>query len=154
MRRKIPRQRKSGVRSLIGPGVCPLCLGYQQTVKRIFLSQQQKERPPTNTPPALPTTSGLLSGIPSTSPPVVSSTSTPKTSETDRLPDLVVNQPASKLNVDCHPPAATNTAEDLEAASTLLSLSDAIEDPPDEDNDDNALLMPIGGINNPVDIAP
>ena len=107
-----------------------------------------------NTPPALPTTSGLLSGVPSTSPPVVSSTSISKTSETDRLPDLVVNQPASKLNVDCHPPAATNTAEDLEAASTLLSLSDALEDPPDEDNDDNALLMPIGGINIPVDIAP
>ena len=75
-------------------------------------------------------------------------------SETDRLPDLVVNQPVSKLNIDCHPPAAVNTAEDLEAASTLLSLSDALEDPPDEDNDDNALLMPIGGINIPVDIAP
>ena len=84
----------------------------------------------------------------------MSSTSTSKTSETDRLPDQVVNQPVSKLNVDCHPPAATNTAEDLEAASTLLSLSDAIEDPPDEDNDDNTLLMPIGGTNNPVDIAP
>ena len=96
-----------------------------------------------NTKSALPTMSGLLSGVPSTSPPVVSSTSTSKKSEIDRLPDLVVNQPASKLNVDCHPPAATNTAEDLEAASTLLSLSDAIEDPPDEDNDENALLMPI-----------
>ena len=46
MRRKIPRQRKGGVRSHIGPGVRPLCLGSQQTVKRIFLSQQQKERPP------------------------------------------------------------------------------------------------------------
>ena len=107
-----------------------------------------------NTPPALPTTSGLLSGIPSTSPPVMLSTSTPKTSETDILPDLLVNQPASKLNVDCQPPAATTTVEDLEAASTLLSLSDTIEDPPDEDNDDNALLMPIGGVNNPVNIAP
>ena len=97
-----------------------------------------------NTTPALPTTSGLLSGVPSTSPPVMSSTSISKMSETDRLPDLVVNQPVSKLNIDCHPPAA----------STLLSLSDALEDPPDEDNDDNALLMPIGGINIPVDIAP
>ena len=107
-----------------------------------------------NTPPALPTASGLLSGVPSTSPPVVSSTSISKTSETDRLPDLVVNQPASKLDIDYHPPATTNTAEDLEAASTLLSLSDALEDPPDDDNDDNTLLMPIGGINIPVDIAP
>ena len=85
-----------------------------------------------NTPPALPTTSRLLSGIPSTSPRVVSSTSIPKTSETDILPDLVVNKPASKFNVDYRPPAATTTAEDLEAASTLLSLSDTIEDPPDE----------------------
>ena len=107
-----------------------------------------------NTQAALPTTSGLLSGIPSIAPPVVLSTSTPKTSETDILPDLVVNQPAITLNVDCHPPAATNTVEDLEAASTLLSLGDIIEDPPDEDNDDNALLMPIGGVNHPVDVAP
>ena len=84
----------------------------------------------------------------------MSSTSTPKTSETDILPDLVVNQPASKFNVDYRPLAATTTVEDLEAASTLLSLSDTIEEPPDEDNDDNALLMPIRGVNNPVDIAP
>ena len=107
-----------------------------------------------NTQAALPTMSGLLSGVPPIVPPVVLSTSTPKTSETDILPDLVVNQPAITSNVDCLPPAATNTVEDLEAASTLLSLGDIIGDPPDEDNDDNALLMPIGGVNNPVDIAP
>ena len=65
----------------------------------------------------------------------------------------MVNQPAITSNVDCHPLAATNTVEDLEAASTLLSLGDIIEDPSDEDNDDNALLMPIGGVNHPVDIA-
>ena len=154
MRRKIPRQGKSGVRSLIGPGVCPPCLGSQQTVKTNVPITTTEREATDNTPPALPTASGLLSGVPLTSPPVVSSTSISKTSETDRLPDLVVNQPASKLDVDYHPPATTNTAEDLEAASTLLSLSDALEDPPDEDNDDNALLMPIGGINIPVDIAP
>ena len=107
-----------------------------------------------NTQAALPMTSGLLSGVPPIVPPVVLSTSTPKTSETDILPDLVVNQPVITSNVDCLPLAATNTVEDLEAASTLLSLGDIIGDPPDEDNDDNTLLMPMGGVNNPVDIAP
>ena len=66
----------------------------------------------------------------------------------------MVNQPAITSNVACLPPAATNTVEDLEAASTLLSLGDIIGDSPDEDYNDNALLMPIGGVNNPVNIAP
>ena len=55
--------------------------------------------------------------------------------------------------IDNEPPAATNTLEDLEAASTLLSLGDTLEDTL-EDEDDNALLMPIGGANIPEDIAP
>ena len=68
------------------------------------------------------------------------------------LPDLVVNR--SELpETDLQMPAATNTVEDLEAANTLLSLGDSLEDTL-EDNDDNALLMPIGGANNPEDIAP
>ena len=46
-----------------------------------------------------------------------------------------------------------NTEEDLEAASTLLSLGDTLEDTLDE-GDENALLMPIGGANVPEDIAP
>ena len=68
------------------------------------------------------------------------------------LPDLVVNRPGV-LDADYQPPAATNTLEDLEAASTLLSLGDSLEDTLEED-DENALLMPIGGANNPEDIAP
>ena len=66
------------------------------------------------------------------------------------LPDLVVYRsevPEADL------PAATNTPEDLEAANTLLSLVDSLEDTQEED-DKNALLMPIGGVNNPEDIAP
>ena len=43
--------------------------------------------------------------------------------------------------------------EDLEAASTLLSLGDTLEDTIEEE-DDNALLMPIGGANNLEDVAP
>ena len=67
------------------------------------------------------------------------------------LPDLVVNQTSNEAPSDSTTPAATNTIEDLEAASTLLSLGDTLEDTLD-DNDDNALLMPIGGSGNPEDI--
>ena len=66
------------------------------------------------------------------------------------LPDLVVNRsdvPEADL------PATTNTPEDLEAANMLLSLADSLDDTQEED-DKNTLLMPIGGANNPEDIAP
>ena len=68
------------------------------------------------------------------------------------LPDLVVNR-SEVPEADLQMPAATNTAEDLEAANALLSLGDSLEDTLEED-DDNTLLMPIGGANNPEDIAP
>ena len=68
------------------------------------------------------------------------------------LPDLVVNR-SEAPEADPQLPADTNTLEDLEAANTLLSLRDSLEDTLEEDNK-NALLMPIGGANNPEDIAP
>ena len=68
------------------------------------------------------------------------------------LPDLVVNR-SDVPEADLQLSAATNTSEDLEAANTLLSLGDSLEDTLEED-DENALLMPIGGANNPEDIAP
>ena len=68
------------------------------------------------------------------------------------LPDLVVNC-SEVQEADLQMPAATNTVEDLEAANALLSLGDSLEDTLEEDND-NALLMPIGGANNLEDIAP
>ena len=70
------------------------------------------------------------------------------------LPDLVLpppppgNVPENKLPVN-----VGNTEEDLEAASTLLSLSDTLEDTLDK-GDENALLMPIGGANVPEDVTP
>ena len=67
------------------------------------------------------------------------------------LPDLVVNR-SEVPEADLQKPAATNTAEDLEAANALLSLGDSLEDTLEED-DDNTLLMPIGGTNNPEDIS-
>ena len=72
------------------------------------------------------------------------------------LPDLIVNQSQNRPTEpepDIQPPVATNTLEDLEAASTLLSLGDTLEETLEEE-DDNALLMPIGGANNPEDVAP
>ena len=74
----------------------------------------------------------------------------------DILLDLVVNQPCDnpmELEPDNQIPIATNTLEDLEAAITLLSLGDTLEETLEED-DDNALLMPIGDANNPEDVAP
>ena len=94
-------------------------------------------------------TTDALSGIPSTS----TATSSTLTGIADNvLPDLVINRP-SVSETDNEPPIATNTLEDLEAASTLLSLGDTLEDTLD-DEEDNALLMPIGGANIPEDIAP
>ena len=90
-----------------------------------------------------------LTGVPSTSKAAL----TPLTGVADNvLPDLVINRP-SVSDINNEPPIATNTMEDLEAASTLLSLGDTLEDTVD-DEDDNALLMPIGGANIPEDIAP
>ena len=70
----------------------------------------------------------------------------------EQLPDLVLPPPGSvpenKLPVNVE-----NTEEDLEAASTLLSFGDTLEDTLDE-GDENALLMPIGGANVPEDVAP
>ena len=91
-----------------------------------------------------------LSAIPSTS--KATPLSGVVTADTT-LPDLVVNQPPSDAPTDLNVPMATNTLEDLEAASTLLSLGDTLEETLDN-NDDNALLMPIGGTNNPEDVAP
>ena len=105
------------------------------------------------------TKSSELSAVPSTSGETpLSGVSVPTTSDetplsgvptTDNtLPDLVVIPP-----LDLNAPTATNTFEDLEAASTLLSLGDTLEETLDDDDNDNALLMPIGGSNNPEDVA-
>ena len=72
--------------------------------------------------------------------------------------DLVINQsePAStQPENEQETLLAANTAsteEELEAASTLLSLGDTHDDTLDEE-DKNALLMPIGSANIPLDVA-
>ena len=93
-----------------------------------------------NTVSAIPTTStdsGTLAGVPSVD---------------EQLPDLVLPQPES-VQENKLPGNAGNTEEELEAASTLLSLGDTLEDTLDEE-EDNALLMPIGGANLREDVAP
>ena len=101
--------------------------------------------PPNTAPAEGDITADMPVAIPSTSAPSLDPTQADIT-----LPDLVVNRsevPKADLL------AATNTPEDLEAANTLLSLVDSLEDTQEED-DKTALLMPIGGANNPEDIAP
>ena len=70
----------------------------------------------------------------------------------EQLPDLVLPQPGS-VQENKLPVNVGNTEEDLEAASTLLSLGDTLEDTLDE-GEENALLMPIGCANVPEDVAP
>ena len=84
---------------------------------------------------------------------------TPSTSTLEGIPnvneqllDLVLPQPGS-VQENKLPVNMGNTEEDLEAASTLLSLGDTLEDPLDE-GEENALLMPIGGATVPEDVTP
>ena len=92
-----------------------------------------------------------LTAVPSTSV-EVPLTGIPSARADDVLPDLVVNHP-NVPGTDDQLPVAMNTFEDLEAASMLLSLGDTLEDTPEEE-EDNALLMPVGDADNPEDIAP
>ena len=96
------------------------------------------DNPTTDTFTAVPTPStSTLEGVPNVD---------------EQLPDLVLPQPGSVQETKL-PVNVGNTEEDLEAASTLLSLSDTLEDTLDE-GDKNALLMPIGGANVPEDVTP
>ena len=96
------------------------------------------DNPTTDTFTAIPTPStSRLEGIPNVD---------------EQLPYLVLPQPGS-VQENKLPVNVGNTEEDLEAASTLLSLSDTLEDTLDE-LEENALLMPIGGANVPEDVAP
>ena len=79
--------------------------------------------------------------------------------EDQKLLDLVVNQNESdtveldnveQASIDVN---TVSTEEDLEAANTLLSLGDTRDDTLDDD-DENAQLMPIGGVNVLLDVAP
>ena len=96
------------------------------------------DNPTTDTFTAIPTPStSTLEGI---------------TNVNEQLPDLVWPQPGT-VKENKLPVNVGNTEEDLEAASTLLSLGNTLEEALDE-GEENALLMPIGGANVPEDVAP
>ena len=72
------------------------------------------------------------------------------------LPNLVVNQTETQTEMNIPHRVTTSAVDDFEAASTLLSLHDKIRDDTlEEDNEDNTLLIPIGGSGaTPIDVAP
>ena len=74
------------------------------------------------------------------------------------LPDLVLDRGTATnvTNVPSTSFTAPELQQDLEAASVLLSLHDKIRDDTldEEDEDDNTVLMPIGGVGAPIDVAP
>ena len=70
------------------------------------------------------------------------------------LPDLVLESGMAE-NVPNVPTenASLESEQALEAANVLLSLHDDVRDDTQDEDDDNALLMPIGGTGAPVDMA-
>ena len=68
----------------------------------------------------------------------------------EQLPDLVLT--SNELEAS-QATWAVSTEEERDAAETLLSLGEARDDTLDDD-DENAMLMPIGGPNPVVDVAP
>ena len=76
-------------------------------------------------------------------------TGVPATSD-EHLPDLVLPQDDPDTSKAT---GAISTEEDIEAAETLLSLGEVRDDTLDDD-DENAMLMPIGGPNITADVAP
>ena len=105
----------------------------------------------TNTDLASSAADAPLSGIPP---------SVGTTIDEQILPDLVVNRgtAAKDKNITSTSSAATapELQQYLEAANVLLSLHDDVRDDTldEADEDDNAALMPIGGIGAAVDVAP
>ena len=84
-------------------------------------------------------------------------TSTNRQIEDDALPDLVLNSgTANNDNLSKALVEVPELQQDLEAASVLLSLHDEVRDDTldEAEEDENALLMPIGGAGAAVDVAP
>ena len=76
-------------------------------------------------------------------------TGVPATTD-DQLPDLVLAHDDPDVS---QATGAVSTEEEIDAAETLLSLGEVRNDTLDHD-DENAVLMPIGGPNVTVDVAP
>ena len=101
--------------------------------------------------------SSTLSALPSTStannPADLDLTGIRTPSDTNILPDLVVNREALNPEPDTSKAAdPVSTEEEMDAIDALLILGDVREDTLDED--DNTQLMPVGAPTNIVDVAP
>ena len=99
------------------------------------------------------TMTGASSTLPAVPPPTSKPapsdelTGIPNKTDDNILPDLVREQE------DPNTTQAVSTEEEMDAAAVLLSLGEIRDDTLD-DNNENAELMPIGGPNVPLDIAP
>ena len=97
------------------------------------------------------TMTGASSTLPAIPPPASKQadepTGIPNKTDDHILPDLVLEQE------DPDTTQAVSTEEEMDAAAALLSLGE-IRDNTLDNNNENAELMPIGGPNVPVDIAP
>ena len=99
------------------------------------------------------TKTGASSTLPAVPPPASKSTPSdeltciPDKTDNQILPDLVLEQEDPDMT------QAVSTEEEMDAAAALLSLGEMRNDTLD-DNNENAELMPIGGPNVPLDIAP
>ena len=114
-----------------------------------------KEKPKATVPavPSLPAVQ-ILSAVPGTSHDKSDHTNTPligvPATTDDHLPDLVLGHDDPDVSQAA---GAVSTEEEIDAAKTLLSLGEVRDDTLDHD-DENAVLMPIGGPNVTVDVAP
>ena len=106
--------------------------------------------------PMTSTTETALSGVQTDIPSTIPLAKTGETGEVDRLPDLVVNSQKTVSTGDVDIGSQALETEDIAAAAVLLSLHENVRDDTlDEDEEDNATLMPIGGAGAiPEDVAP
>ena len=96
--------------------------------------------------PAIPASTSTSSSIVVSDPAL---TGVPNTTNEQQLPDLVLEHDDPKTS---QATGAISTEEEMDALAALLSLGEVRDDTLEDDN--NAQLMPIGGLNVAVDAAP
>ena len=149
-----PRRKKEQTyRPGSGPSATRQAVSKHTVSPEAKSTNKQKTRA---TLPAIPSLPAVLPlpAVPSTSrgnsdPPKKLLTGVPMATDL-QLPDLVLDQDDPNTS---QATGAVSTEEEMDAAATLLSLGEVRDDTLDDD-DENAELMPIGGPNIAVDVAP
>ena len=132
------RRKKNTNRPRSGSSATRQAVGQHQTVSQE--SHTTKALPAVPLMPAAPSNTERveLSGVP----------------DEQGLPNLVIDHDNNpKYPTTTQEAEAASTEEELEVANTLLSLVEAQDDTLEDDNE-NIMLMPIGGANAPIDVAP